>query len=68
MLSRRDDEVVMEIAASVVGAALIGIGILLVLVGVFRALGHRWTFGAYDLWLVPVAGILLVLAGRWLIS
>lgn len=57
----------MNTAALLVGIALVGIGIIAVLAGVFRALGHTWTFGVYDVWLVPVAGILLVLVGTWLL-
>ena len=41
---------------------------LLILAAVFRSLGHTWTFGAYDLWALPVTGILLILVGRWVMA
>lgn len=43
-------------------------GVALVIVAVFRALGHAWTLGAYETWVLPTAGIGLILLGRWLIA
>lgn len=52
----------------VLGLALMVVGMLVILTAIFRSLGHTWTFGAYDLWALPVAGILLILVGRWVMA
>jgi len=52
----------------VLGLTLMVVGTLLVIVAVFRSLGHAWTFGAYDMWALPVTGILLILVGRWVMA
>lgn len=52
----------------VLGLALMVVGLLLIITAVFRSLGHTWTMGAYDLWALPVTGILLILVGRWVMG
>lgn len=50
------------------GLTLMLVGTLLIIAAVFRSLGHTWTLGAYDIWVLPVTGILLVLVGRWVLA
>lgn len=57
----------MEIGEVVLGIVLMVIGIALVVVAVFRSLGHRWTLGLYELWVIPAAGLAFILLGRWLV-
>ena len=52
----------------VLGLTLMVVGMLLIIAAVFRSLGHAWTFGVYDMWALPVTGILLILVGRWVIA
>ena len=52
----------------VLGLTLMVVGMLLFITAIFRSLGHVWTLGAYDMWALPVTGILLVLVGRWVIA
>jgi hypothetical protein len=52
----------------VLGLLLMVVGMLLIITAVFRSLGHTWTFGAYDIWALPVTGILLILVGRWVMA
>jgi hypothetical protein len=52
----------------VLGITLTVVGMLLIVAAVFRSLGHTWTFGAYDMWALPVTGILLILVGRWVMA
>ena len=47
--------------------ALMLLGVALIVVAVFRALGHRWAPGTYEIWVLPVVGIGLMLLGWWLI-
>lgn len=58
----------MENSALVLGIVLMVVGVVLVTVAVFRALGHAWTLGLYEMWVLPVAGIGLILLGRWLVA
>lgn len=50
------------------GITLMVLGVVLVIAAVFRSLNHRWTLGIHELWLLPIAGVALMLAGRWLIQ
>jgi hypothetical protein len=52
----------------VLGLLLMVVGMLLIITAVFRSLGHAWTFGAYDIWALPVTGIVLILVGRWVMA
>jgi len=52
----------------VLGITLMVVGMLLIVAAVFRSLGHTWTFGVYDIWALPVTGILLILVGRWVMA
>ncbi|HEU4515463.1 MAG TPA: hypothetical protein VFR87_20315 [Nocardioidaceae bacterium] len=58
----------MENSALVLGVVLMLTGVALVTVAVFRALGHAWTLGLYEMWVLPTAGLGLILLGRWLIA
>jgi hypothetical protein len=55
-------------SALVLGIVFMGLGVCLVVVAVFRALGHTWTLGLHELWALPTAGLGLILLGRWLIQ
>ena len=52
----------------VAGLTLMVVGMLLIIAAVFRSLGHAWTLGAYDVWALPVSGVLLILVGRWVLA
>ena len=58
----------MENSALVLGIVLMVVGVVLVTVAVFRALGHNWALGIHELWVLPTAGLGLILLGRWLIQ
>lgn len=44
------------------------LGVALVFTAVVRSLNHRWDWGIHELWLLPITGVVLMLAGRWLIQ
>jgi hypothetical protein len=50
------------------GLVLMFLGMACIVVAVFRALGRMWTLGLYELWVLPTAGLCLILLGRWLIQ
>ena len=50
------------------GMLLLLLGIAFIVVAVFRALGHVWSLGVYELWVLPAAGVGLILLGRWMIQ
>ena len=50
------------------GLVLMFLGMACIVVAVFRALGRVWTLGLYELWVLPTAGLGLILLGRWLIQ
>lgn len=52
----------------ILGLSLMLTGTALIFVAIFRALGHRWSLGLYEMWALPAAGIGLVLLGRWAIA
>ena len=58
----------METSVLALGAVLMIVGVSLVIVAVFRALGHSWGLGWYELWLLPTSGVALLLLGRWLVQ
>jgi len=58
----------MEISGLAIGIVLMLLGIALVVFAVFRALGHNWSLGIHELWVLPTAGLGLILLGRWLIQ
>jgi hypothetical protein len=33
-----------------------------------RSMSHTWTFGAYELWVLPLGGLTLLLLGRLMIG
>lgn len=55
-------------AEMALGIVLMLMGVALITVAVFRALGHTWNLGIYEMWALPVAGIALILLGRWVIA
>lgn len=59
---------VMENGRLALGIILMVVGVALVIVAVFRALGQNWSLGKYEMWLLPFAGVGLILLGRWLIQ
>lgn len=48
------------------GAALMGLGVLMLIVAVARTVTNIWTFGVYEIWALPLVGGTLLMAGRWL--
>jgi len=50
------------------GIVLMVTGVALLTVAVFRALGHNWGLGVYEIWVIPTAGVGLILLGRWVIA
>ncbi len=58
----------MDSSALVLGIVLMLTGVALVIIAVFRALGHTWTLGLYEMWVLPTAGLGLILLGRWLVA
>lgn len=58
----------MENSSLALGIVMMVVGIALVVAAVFRALAHTWNLGLYELWILPTAGLGLVLLGRWLIQ
>ena len=52
----------------VLGMALMVAGVILIIVVVFRSLGHVWTWGLYDVWVLPVIAVVLIVVGRWLLA
>lgn len=55
-------------AEMIFGILLMVTGVALVIVAVFRSLGHAWNLGLYELWALPAAGICFILLGRWLMG
>lgn len=58
----------MENGGLALGVVLMVAGVALIMVAVFRSLGHEWTLGAYEIWAIPTAGLGLILLGRWMIA
>lgn len=58
----------MENSSLVVGIVLMVLGMGFIVAAVFRSLGHTWNLGLYELWILPTAGLGLILLGRWLIQ
>jgi hypothetical protein len=58
----------MENSGFALGMLLLVLGMALVVFAVFRAMGHSWTLGIHELWVLPTAGLGLILLGRWLIQ
>jgi hypothetical protein len=57
----------MDEAEMVVATTAMVLGLVLVVVAVFRALGNKWTYGWYELWVLPVTGFALIGLGLWLL-
>ncbi len=58
----------MDGAELLIGIVLMVTGVALIVVAVFRALGHAWALGLYELWALPTAGVCLVLLGRGMLA
>lgn len=58
----------MDYAQFFVGIVLMILGSALVMAAVISSLRDQWTWGPHELWLLPLIGAVLVLAGRWLIQ
>jgi len=58
----------MEIVDEVLGFAIMLVGVALVVTAVIRSLRRDWALGAYEIWALPVAGVCLILLGRWLVQ
>ena len=43
-------------------------GVATVITAAFRSLGENWPLQRHEWWLLPVAGVGLILAGRWLLT
>lgn len=52
----------------ILGLLLMLTGVLVITAAVFRALGHAWNFGLYELWALPTVGICFILLGHWLLQ
>jgi hypothetical protein len=50
------------------GSACLAAGTAALVAGAFRAMGDSWFWGAHELYLLPLAGLCLVLVGRILIT
>lgn len=46
-----------------IGSLLVALGYLFLLTAVFRDVTHRSTYGLYEVWVLPVVGLSLLLAG-----
>jgi hypothetical protein len=66
--ARDDDEGVLLTVDFFIGIALMVLGMACVVWAMFRALGRVWSLGLYELWILPAAGVGLILLGRWLIQ
>jgi hypothetical protein len=66
--TRTDDEGVLQNVGFSLGIILMLLGMACFVMAVFRALGRVWTLGVYELWVLPTAGLGLILLGRWLIQ
>lgn len=49
------------------GSLVMALGAVTLVAFAFRAMSHTWTFGAYELWVLPVVGVTLVVLGRLMI-
>jgi hypothetical protein len=58
----------MDSSGLLLGIALMVLGVVLITVAVFRALNHSWGLGLHEMWVLPAAGIGLILLGRWLLA
>lgn len=57
----------MQNVPTVLGSVLMFLGLVLAVTAVFRSLGHRWTLGVHELWLLPLLAVTLMVVGRWLV-
>ncbi len=52
----------------ILGIVLMVTGVALIIVSVFRILGHCWDLGLHEIWALPAAGACLILLGRWVVA
>lgn len=50
------------------GSVLLMLGTAAFILSILRAVTHVWTFGAYEIWVLPVAGVAFVVLGRALVG
>lgn len=46
------------------GSALLVLGTVAIVAAIARAMTRTWTYGTYELWVLPVAGAVLILLGQ----
>jgi hypothetical protein len=51
----------------ILGSVLLMLGTVTFILAAFRSMGHSFAFGAYELWVLPLAGMALVLLGASLV-
>lgn len=57
----------MENPGLVPAVGLMITGVALFMTALFRTLGHNWSHGWYEAWVLPLAGAALILLGLWII-
>ena len=55
-------------SSSVAGSVLLVLGTAALVLAVLRAVTHTWTYGVHEVWVLPAAGLSLVLLGRLMLS
>jgi hypothetical protein len=55
-------------ASLIAGTLLLVLGSATLIFGVFRAVTNTWTFGGYEVWVLPATGLALVLLGRLMLA
>lgn len=51
----------------VAGYGLLLLGGATLVVAAFRSMGHIWSFGVYEFWVLPLLGLALLLLGSLLV-
>ena len=46
------------------GALMMLLGAAALVAFALRSMSHTWTFGAYELWVLPLVGLTLLVLGR----
>lgn len=54
--------------STLLGSICLLLGTSALIAGVFRAMGHSWFWGVHELYLLPLAGLCLVLVGQMLLK
>jgi hypothetical protein len=61
-------EFAMQYVDIVLGSALLLLGVVLILTAIIRSLRREWGLGSLEIWALPVAGVFLIVLGRWLVQ